>query len=120
MSILFFDQLTDFEEVELTIKRKATSKEEKEELWNLVEGIVNHKIFEKILDKLPETNHEEFLVLFHKCPYNQVAIFRYLDNKVGRDIEKELENDLKSISSDVLRELTPEDEIGKEAQISKK
>lgn len=120
MSILFFDQLNNFEEIELTIKNKASSKEEKEELWGLVEGIVNHKVFEKILDKLPETNHEEFLMLFHKCPYDEVAVFGYLDKKIGRDIKKELENDLKSISSDVIRELRPEDEIGKETQISKK
>jgi len=105
MSKLFFDHLVYLEEVEFEIKKTASSKEEKEELWALVDEIVTHKVLEKVLDKLPREHHEEFLELFHKCPHDEVIIFGYLKEKTGKDIEKELGQELKGISSDILREL---------------
>ena len=41
MSKLFFDHLVSLEEVEIEIRKNASSKEEREELWKLVDGIVN-------------------------------------------------------------------------------
>ena len=68
MSKLFYDHLITLDEIEVVIKKNASSKEEKEELWALVDEIVTHKVLEKVLDKLPREHHEEFLELFHKCP----------------------------------------------------
>jgi hypothetical protein len=105
MSKLFYDHLITLDEVEIVIKRNASSKEEKEELWGLVDEIVTHKVLEKVLDKLPREHHEEFLELFHKCPHDEVVIFGYLKEKTGKDIEEELKQELESISSEILREL---------------
>ena len=46
MSKLFFDHLLVLDEVEVEIKRSASSREEREELWGLVDDIVNPKVFE--------------------------------------------------------------------------
>jgi len=70
MSKLFYDHLLYLEEVEIEIKNRASSKEEKEELWGLVDEIISHKVLEKVLDKLPRESHEEFLELFHKSPHS--------------------------------------------------
>ena len=105
MSKLFFDHLIYLEEVEIEIKKFATSREEKEELWGLVDEIVSHKVLEKVLDKLPREHHEEFLELFHKCPHDEVKIFGYLRSKAGSSIEDDLKQDLKNLENDLLREL---------------
>lgn len=105
MSKLFYDHLIYLEEVEIEIKRRASSKEEKEELWGLVDEIINHKVLEKVLDKLPRENHEEFLELFHKSPYDTELIFGYLRSKSGDSIEEDLKNDLKNLAKDLLREI---------------
>jgi hypothetical protein len=120
MSKLFFDHLISFEEIEIIIKKKASSKEEKEELWGLIDEIVNHKVFSNILDKLPPEHHEEFMALFHKCPHDEVVIFDYLKSKSGRDVEKELQAELKGISADLINELKLIDEVSNETKISKK
>lgn len=120
MSKLFFDNLADFKEVDLIIKKTAETPEERDELRHLVDGIINNKVLEKVLDKIPEGSHEEFLALFHKCPHDEIAIFEYLNGKTGRDIGKELEKELKGISSDILQELRPKDEVSAELSVSKK
>jgi len=106
MSKLFYDNLIVLDEVEILIKNNATSKEEKEELWGLVDEMVTHKVLEKVLDKLPREHHEEFLELFHKCPHDEVVIFGYLKEKTGKDVKKELRRELEDISSDILREMS--------------
>jgi len=110
MTKLFFDNLVSFEKVEVVIKKTASSNEEKNELWSLVDEVVNHKVTEKILDKLPREHH----------PHDEVVVFEYLKGKVGKDIEKELQQELESISTDILHELRLEDEVSSETRVSKK
>ena len=120
MSKLFFDHLVSLEEVEIEIRKNASSKEEREELWKLVDGIVNHKVMEKVLDNLPRDNHEEFLELFHKCPYDEQVIFGYLKGKTMQDIEEVLRKDLENIGIDILKEIKPRHEVLAKTRISKK
>ena len=120
MSKLFFDHLLVLTEVETFIKKTASSKEEREEEWKLVDEIINHKALEKILDRLPRAHHEEFLEIFHKCPHDEVTIFGYLNEKTGKNMEKELEREFKNISADILQELRPQDEVSVETKVSKK
>ncbi len=120
MTKLFFDNLIAFEEVEVIIKKTTSSNEEKEELWGLVDELVNHKVVEKILDKLPRQHHEEFLALVHECPHDEVIVFEYLNGKVGHDVREELQNELKGISADILHELRTLDEISSETKVSDK
>ncbi len=105
MSKLFFDHLIYLEEVEIEIKKTASSKEEQEELWKLVDSIVTHKVLGKVLDKLPRVHHEEFLELFHKYPHDEQVIFGYLKQKAGKSIEDDLKRDLADLGSDLLKEI---------------
>jgi hypothetical protein len=120
MSKLFFDHLMVLEEVEVEIKKTASSKEEREELWGLVDEILTHKVLGTVLGKLPRAHHEEFLELFHKCPHDEEIIFGYLRKNTNKDIEKELQEELKNISSEILRELKSPDEVSRETSGSKK
>jgi hypothetical protein len=120
MSKLFFDHLISFEEVEVEIKKNASSVEEREELWHEVDTFVNHRVLEKILDKLPKESHIEFLELFHRAPHDEEIIFGYLKVKAGQNIEEKLREDLKDIGAEILKELRPQDEVATETKVSKK
>jgi len=120
MSKLFFDHLLVLDEVEVEIKRSASSREEREELWGLVDDIVNPKVFETILNKLPREHHEEFVEIFHKCPYDEEVIFGYLKAKTGQNLEEELRKELEGIGADILKELRPQDEVTAETKVSNK
>lgn len=120
MSKLFFDHLIVLEKVEIVIKKTASSKEEQEELWGLVDKIVTHRALGKVLDELPRVNHEEFLEIFHKCPHDEKHIFGYLKTKTGKDMETELRKELEEFDSEILEELKLLDEVSQEFPGSKK
>ena len=120
MSKLFFDNLLDLDKVEAEIKRAFPLKEEREESESLIDNIIHDKVLEKILDKLPPDTHIEFLELYHKCPHDEEVIFGFLKSKTGKDIDKELQQELKDVSSDILRELKSQDEVTTETKVSKK
>ncbi|OGM75673.1 hypothetical protein A2210_02975 [Candidatus Woesebacteria bacterium RIFOXYA1_FULL_40_18] len=104
MSKLFFDHLVSLEDVEKEIKKVATSKEEKEELWGLVDEIMHHKVMGCILDKLPRDNHEEFLEMFHKHPHDETLI-DYLQEKIGENIEELIKGEIGNLAFEILNEI---------------
>src|SRR3989304_4293940 len=97
MSKLFFDHLVSLEDLEKEIKKVATSKEEKEELWGLVDEIMHHKVMGCILNKLPRDNHEEFLEMFHKHPHDEDLI-DYLQEKIGENIEELIKGEIGNLA----------------------
>lgn len=105
MSKLFYDRLIVLEEVETHIRKHASSKEEQEELWGLVDEIVSHRVIEKILDKLPSQHHSGFLEIFHKCPHDEFLIFGYLREKTGENFEEFLKRELGQLPKEILKEL---------------
>lgn len=117
MSKLFFDGFADFEKIESTIKSIVSTTEELDEIRGIVDEIINYQATEKILGKIPEESHEEFLALFHKCPHDEVTIFKFINGKAGRDIKEELKEDFRTISSDILHELRPEEEVSRETKV---
>jgi len=105
MSKLFFDHLVVLDEVEVEIKKSAKTKEEQEEMWGLVDEIITHKALDVILGRLHRDHHEEFLGIFHKCPYDETLILGYLKGKVGENIEDILRQELGNITYDLLKEI---------------
>lgn len=104
MSKIFYDHLIVLEEVEVELKNIASSNEEKEELWKLVDELVHKKVFGLILDKLPKDNHTEFLKMFEKAPYDE-GILEYLKGKIGQNIEELIKQEIGSLAFDLLSEI---------------
>jgi hypothetical protein len=102
MSKLFFDHLIELKEIEKQIKKVAKSASEREELWNLVDEIVHHKVMGCILDKLPHEHHDEFLQMFHKCPHDSELIFEYLRIKTGDDFSELIKKEIDALDLDLL------------------
>lgn len=86
MSKIFYDQIVDLEAVEKKIKKIARTAEEREELYQLVDEILHHKVLGCILDKLPKENHEEFLTKFSEKPHDE-GLWHYLAEKIREDVE---------------------------------
>lgn len=101
MSKLFFDHLLVFEEVEVFINSNATTKEEKEELWKLMDGIVQHRVLDLILSELPREHHDEFMEKFTQFPHEE-RLFVYLNEKTGKDFEKLIAKEIKLLEAEIL------------------
>lgn len=110
MSKLFFDKLIVLDRVEVEIKKVAKTTEEKEELWRIVDEIVNHRVLDCVLDNLPRNHHEEFLNLFSQNPHDEERIFSFLEEKSGRDMKKTLVESFRDLGKEIMRELQSEDE----------
>lgn len=85
MSKIYYDQLLDLQPVEKAIKKVAKTHEEKLELWQVVDEIVQHKIMNCILDHLPKELHSEYLEKFYSAPDDE-KLLDYLKEKVKKDI----------------------------------
>lgn len=103
MSKIFFDHYVEIEDIKVFIDEMAQTHEEKEDLWNLVDEYINHKIISSILTKLDDNSQEEFLKMFFEKPYDS-EIISYLDSKLGIALSEvintkigEIKNDLKEI-----------------------
>ena len=104
MSKLFFDHLIILEDLEAEIKEVAESPEEKEELWQLVDEILHHRILGCILDSLPAEHHHNFLEMFHQSPHDE-RIIHFLNKKIEGDIEGVIREEIKLLEKEILEEI---------------
>lgn len=101
MSTLFFDKLIVLDKLDLHIKKKYESNEERQELWQMVEEIIHHKVMGCCLDHLPKEHHNEFLDLFHKSPYDE-NLLKFLSDKTKKDMKKIIKDEIKMLTKDLL------------------
>ncbi len=104
MSKIFYDHLIILEEVDLEIKKISQSSEEREELWRIVDELVHYNVLICILERLPKEHHGDFLERLHASPHDE-RIINFLNEKVGDNIEKILEEKIKSLEKDILKEI---------------
>ena len=107
MSTIFYDHLLSLEELEKLIAQISQIPEEKEELWQIIDEIMHHSVFECILDTLPTEHHEEFLGKFAEIPHDH-GLIAYLTDKSGNDIELVITKQIENISSEILNEILEE------------
>jgi hypothetical protein len=106
MSKLFFDHLIEFTEVDIAIKKIAKTKEERDELWALVDETVHHRVMSCVLGKLPSQHHQEFLSKFHAAPFDS-SILDFLNEKMGESIEDHLRKEIGKLEKEILAEICP-------------
>ena len=104
MSKIFYDHLIILEELEHHIKSAAQTPEEKEELWNIIDEIIHHRVVGCVLDKLPEEDHYEFLDKFHQTPHDE-ELYNYINMRIDEDIEDAIKNEVADIKEELLEEV---------------
>lgn len=104
MSKIFYDHLIVLEEVDRQIKDNVETSEEKEELWQVVDEIIHHRVLGCVLDHLPGEYHEEFLGKFHEAPHDE-SLLDYLNEKIKENIEELIKQEIGGLASEILKEL---------------
>ncbi len=101
MSILFYDKLIVLKGVDKKIEKLAQANDERQELWQMVEEIVHHKVLGCCLTHLPQKHHHEFLEMFHDAPHDK-KILKYLNEKTKKNIKKIIRDEIKNLTKDLL------------------
>lgn len=104
MSRVFYDHLIIIEDFDKTIASVVDTHEQKQELWQLIDEILHHRIMSVILDKLPSEHHEEFLENFRTAPYN-IGLLDYLREKIKDDIEEYIKREAQSVLREIAGDL---------------
>jgi hypothetical protein len=104
MSKLYYDHLIAYEDIEIEIDKISQTKEEREELWQIVDEMIHHKVLDLVLSKLPKDKHQEFMEKFVAAPHDE-GLFDYLNEKIGDDVEKLIKKELDNLAKDILKDL---------------
>ena len=101
MSIIFYDRLIAISSLDKKIKKLTESSDERQEMWQMVEEIIHHKILGCCLDHLPKEHHNEFLDMFHKAPHDE-KLLKYLSEKSKTNMKKVIKQEIKQLTKDLL------------------
>jgi hypothetical protein len=104
MSKVYYDHLIVLDDIENKIKDIAETREEKEELWQLVDDIVHNRVLVCVLDNLPKDHHEEFLGMFHESPHS-ITLMDYLKERIKENIEELIKQEIGGLATELLGEL---------------
>ena len=101
MSILFYDRLVVLKGLDKRIKKLTSASEERQELWQMVEEIIHHKVLGCCLTHLPHEHHHEFLEMFHNTPHDK-KLLKYLNDKTKKDMKKVIKEEINKLTQDLL------------------
>lgn len=104
MSKIFYDHLIVFEEIEVELDKLELSREEREEIDQLIEELVHHHVVERILDHLPREHHEEFLDKFHAVPHDP-ALLHYINKRIDESVEVHIKDEMKKLKKEILKDV---------------
>lgn len=104
MSRVFYDHLIVLEEVDKHIKDSVETSEQREELWQVVDEIIHHRVLGCVLDHLPGEHHEEFLEKFHQAPYDE-SLLSYLNKKIKKNIEELIKQEIGNLATELLEKI---------------
>lgn len=101
MSRLFYDQLISFTEIEITINDLALDKQEKHELWRLIDNIIHHRLLHVVLENLKVDYHEKFFELYQQSPASEL-VFDFIRENGSPDLEAKLRQEMDILSQELL------------------
>jgi len=104
MSKIFYDYLVELNELDSIIKNSVDGSDEKEELWQIIDEMIHHKLLGCILDRLPEEHHHDFLEKFYECPYDQNLI-EFINNLIDERIEDVIKDEIDILKNEILNEV---------------
>ena len=101
MSRIFYDEIINLKKVEKHIKQSVETPEERDEMYQLIDEILHHRLLGAILEKLPKQHHKEFLDKFSDRPHDETH-FEYLAERVNEDIREFLKKEVRMLSTELL------------------
>ncbi len=104
MSKLFYDSLTEHQDLIDSLDLPIVSEDERVELSQLVDEIMSHNILNVILNHLPKAHHEEFITKLHTTPHDPELLV-YLQERTEVDIVVEIKNHADRIKKDIVTDI---------------
>lgn len=104
MSKVFYDKFIILEEVEIELVKMNLSKEERQEMDQLIDETLHHRVMDRILTHLPRPYHAEFLDRFHKAPYAE-ALVSYLNEKIETSVEHHVKDEVEKVKKEILGDI---------------
>lgn len=101
MSRIFYDHLIIMGDIHKVIKQNTVEPEEREEMHQLIDEMIHHRVLGCILDLLPKEHHEDFLNRFHKAPYDD-SLVEYLQQRIEADIEEKIKEEILGLKKELL------------------
>lgn len=101
---IFYDYLIDLEILAKKVNSSLESTEEKEEMWQLIDEMIHHRVVGCILDRLPSEHHNEFIGRLTDEPYNSKLV-GYLVERIGDDIEELIRKEVGTIEEELLSQI---------------
>lgn len=101
MSKIFYDDYIDLSEVEKKIKKLVKDKGTRDELIELIDDIVHHRMIGCILDNLDKKHHKEFVSHLHERPHDE-GILHYLQSRMAHDVKEFLAIEAHKLSGELL------------------
>ena len=102
MSKIFFDHLIILDDVESEIKNFTDSDDSRHELWQIIDEIVHHRVFDCIFNHLPDEHHHDFLDKFHETPHDD-SLMEYINEKTKEKIEEHIEQEVNGLKKELLQ-----------------
>jgi len=109
MSKLFYDHLVDLSELEKLVKKHVKDADSRQEIYNLVDEIVHHRVVGCILERLPEHHHKEFLDHVAGRPHDH-SILEYVRERVSEDVEEFIRHEIYVLGTELLEIFGTRDE----------
>ena len=104
MSKIFYDHLIFFEEIEIELDKLNLGAEERHELERLVDEIVHHRVFDRILTHMPQKHHRQFLEAFHKAPHDP-KLLDFLNERIEESVQKHIQDEAKKLKKELLEDI---------------
>ncbi|MDO8503576.1 MAG: hypothetical protein Q7S60_02705 [bacterium] len=104
MSKIFYDRFIILEEIEVELDNLGLEAEERQELDQLIDEMIHHRVLDRILTHLPKEHHIEFLERFHKAPYDE-SLIDYLNEKVERSVEEHVREEIGQLKKEILEDV---------------
>lgn len=98
--------MLDLTKVENEIKKNVKDPDERAEIYHLVDEIVHHRVVGCILDRLPESHHQEFLSRFGEKPHD-MSLIDFLSKRIPEDIETFIRNEAYILGNEILQLIKP-------------
>ena len=104
MSKIFYDHLIILDEVEVEINNLGLEHDERQELHDLIEETLHHRVLTRVLEVLPKEHHENFLKEFKKRPHDG-ALIDYINERIDDSVEKHVTEEIEKLKDELLQDL---------------
>lgn len=104
MSKIFYDHLIVIEDVDERIDKLGLSPEHRQEIYQLIDEMIHHRILGCVLDRLPRQHHQKFLERFHTAPHDESHL-GWLEERIEDDVKMLIKKEIKKLKKEILEDI---------------